>query len=264
MQRVSLEWFAQLGLDIRPLIKFDEKEKFDFEVEMEMWPALFKLQSLLNGEFHLQLRASQPLIQSLIHSIEKISNNDNKEEAFRYGKYAIKYAASQLLPVLYGELAIQNCYLIAPKRAYDIEFLIQDATKIFSNEVALELSPMEKYDVLQAGRCLAFEIPTAALFHIFRAADSVLRRWFLEVSGENDGSKPRTWRVYIDILRKHNADDKILNTIEQIKNLYRNPVIHPETRVELQDALSFLGIAENLISSIIIDLRRRQNVAASP
>ena len=91
----------------------------------------------------------------------------------------------------------------------------------------------------QAGRCLAFEVPTAALFHMFRAADSVLRRWYKQVTGVEPKVKMRNWGTYIRKLRECGVDEKILSALEQIKELHRNPVIHPEAQISIEEVLSF-------------------------
>jgi hypothetical protein len=43
-----------------------------------------------------------------------------------------------------------------------------------------------------------------------------------------------------------------------MRELYRNPIIHPETQMSMDDALSLIGIAETAISTMIADLGKRK------
>ena len=74
----------------------------------------------------------------------------------------------------------------------------------------------------------------------------------------------RNWGVYIRNLRKCSADPKILSTLEQIKDLHRNPVIHPEVQIDIDEALSLVGIAESAISRMIADMKDRGPAILEP
>src|SRR5262245_61046831 len=104
------------------------------------------------------------------------------------------------------------------------------------------MDPDEQDNIVQAGKCLAFEVPTAAAFHIFRAAESVMRLYYIAIFGTIPAKKLRNWGAYLKNLKSHGgADPKILHSLEQIKELYRNPTIHPETKYTLEEALSLVG-----------------------
>jgi hypothetical protein len=170
----------------------------------------------------------------------------------------INWLSNRLNIILEGEFAVQPTYNVSPKRAFDIDTLIYAGSKVFTDTPG-DFDAEEIYNLEQAGKCLAFEVPTAAGFHIFRAAEAVLRRFYLEVVGTLPKLKSRNWGVYISNLRKHGGvDARILSLLDQIKDLYRNPIMHPETRLDMKQALSLVGVAESVMSAMIADLKFRE------
>jgi hypothetical protein len=230
-------------------------EKFEFSQFMAVHTAVNSLEALADQQAStLQLRVTRSPLRVLLDHAKSLLMDPNRDAIFDGVKHTISYYANQLEPILQGELSIQNAYLIRPKRAYDIDVLIEDAAKLFSDEVRLSLAPIERYDIAQAGKCLAFEVPTAALFHIFRAADSVLRRYYRCATGIDPKPKMRNWGAYIKNLRSCHANEKILGALEQMKDLHRNPVIHPEAEATIEEALSYIGIAESVISAMVLEI----------
>jgi hypothetical protein len=79
--------------------------------------------------------------------------------------------------VFLSEVAQANIYYASPKRAYDSTALIDYGETLLSQETiqGLRLS-REKVvaDVRAAARCLAFNLPTAMGFHIYRAIEAIL------------------------------------------------------------------------------------------
>jgi hypothetical protein len=134
--------------------------------------------------------------------------------------------------------------------------LIEDATRIFSNETRKMLSGAATRDIAEAGRCLAFELPTAAAFHLTRAAESVIREYYGLIVGTLPKVKQRNWGAYIKKLREHGADQRILAALDQIKDLHRNPILHPELQLELDEAISLVGIIESAISSMVAEIAK--------
>ncbi len=269
MNRISLAWFAELGVTLKELEGYpagaaDDKSKrgYDMVRAKEILEQLTDTKAL-----PLSLKASRAAINNLINAlgdgIEETKKLPAEEDKSRlpWELYRISWAAEQLAPVLRAELSVQAVYQIAPKRAYDIDTLIDNGTAIFSDAVKLSFTLEEKYDVEQAGKCLAVEVPTAAAFHLFRAAESVMRRYYTIVVGTLPKAKMRNWGAYLKALKKCNADSKVLNALEQIKDLHRNPVLHPETRINNDEALSLVGMIESVVGAMVADMKRRQEAA---
>jgi hypothetical protein len=167
------------------------------------------------------------------------------------------YKSFDVHTVLNAELHIQPTYMVFPKRAYDIETLISDGSLLFSDECRREFSDKEKYNLNQATKCLVFEVPTAAAFHIVRAVESVIRRYYQIVVGTLPSEKSRNWGAYIKKLNTCGADAKVTTILDHMRELYRNPFIHPETEVAMDEAMSLLGLAETAVSTMFADMKKR-------
>jgi hypothetical protein len=92
------------------------------------------------------------------------------------------------------------------------------------------MNDIEKYDIRQAGKCLAYEVPTAAGFHLLRAADSVLRRYHRQLTRKELPARAWSWGIYIKGLAAAGADPRVVSALEQVKNLHRNPSSIPISR----------------------------------
>lgn len=57
--------------------------------------------------------------------------------------------------------------------------------------------------------------------------------------------KPTNWGKYIEQFRQAGVDNKITTILDNIKNLYRNPIAHPEHTLTDSEAMTLfsLGIA---------------------
>jgi hypothetical protein len=208
----------------------------------------------------LDLEATRPHVWAIMKEINRLNlaSDDDRPALLEERKAAIKDIALRLNATLASELAVAQAYHVTRKGAFNLGLLVTDATAIFSDDVRTEMDSDERENIVHTGRCLAFEVPTAAAFHIFRAAESVMRRYYVAVVGTVPAKKLRNWGAYLKNLQTHGgADPKILYSLEQIKDLYRNPTIHPETKYTPEEALSLVGLAENLISSMIREIRRR-------
>ncbi len=53
------------------------------------------------------------------------------------------------------------------------------------------------------------------------------------------------------------ADSKVTAALDQIRDLHRNPLMHPEDTLTLPEADALFGLAEAAIVAIIRDLQRR-------
>jgi hypothetical protein len=91
-----------------------------------------------------------------------------------------------------GDLQSGSLYLVSPKGGFDTDALIEGALLVFSADLATKV-PDAVGDVRQATRCIAFELPTAAGFHLHRAHESVLRVYWDNVTGGADRPKKTIW-----------------------------------------------------------------------
>jgi hypothetical protein len=154
-------------------------------------------------------------------------------------------------------------YHVQPKRAYDVDILISDATKLFPPEMSKKFSHNIDFNIRQAGKCFAFELPTAAVFHLLRAAEEIIRDYYSIIVGSVPKIKLRNWGVYIKALRENGADEKIVRVLEQIKDIHRNPIMHPDNKLEMEESLSLLGIIESAMNAMLADIDKRKSLVVA-
>jgi hypothetical protein len=91
-------------------------------------------------------------------------------------------------------------------------------------------------DAREAMKCIVYELPTAAGFHLHRANESVLRKYFDTVSnGATPPDNPNVG-IYLKIMEdKKLGDEKVRAALRDLNKLHRNPLIHPELSLENVD-----------------------------
>lgn len=256
MQSINVGWFSRLANALRPLTLGAYEPETALDVLGAARPYLLTLSD--KSQFPLHLDASRPLVWALQEQIEAVAQALTGESEIDFTGYrsAIQDNASRLMMVLDTDLGHQPVYCVFPKRAYDIQILTSDATQVFSGAVRAALTEEEEHNIKEAGRCLAFEVPTAAGFHLFRALDSVLQRYVRLVRGSLP--RNRNWGQYIKSLEDSGIDRKITGVLFQIKEFHRNPIIHPEARLDVEEALSLVGVAESALSMMVADMDVRR------
>ena len=132
--------------------------------------------------------------------------------------------------------------------------LLAFGENLFPSDLASKV-PEAIFDAKEAGKCLAYEVPTACGFHVFRVAESVLRKYYSHVTGGTAAPKVRSLGVYVAALKQmKKGDDKILAALKQMTDLHRNPLIHPETVLTVDESIAIIGIARSAITAMLADL----------
>lgn len=135
--------------------------------------------------------------------------------------------------MLIAELQTFAAYQVSQKGIYSTADLVDRAENVFAEDVRSLIGQTARDDVNQAGRCLALDLPTASGFHIMRATETVLKAY-----GKQFQTKPKTrnWHSYITALKATNASPKALAVLDQIRDLHRNPTLHPEVVLSSEEA----------------------------
>ena len=132
-------------------------------------------------------------------------------------------------------------YAISQKGAYSTPDLIEHAENMIPETTRKLLPPGVTKDVQEAGRCLVFDLPTASGFHILRAVELVMIELWQHIKQTGD-KKPTNWGAYIDKFDKSSIDAKIPSLLRDLKDLYRNPTLHPEVTLDEDEATTLLAL----------------------
>jgi hypothetical protein len=161
---------------------------------------------------------------------------------------------------LSAELHTLNAYRVTPK-VLDVNKLVDDVSSLFGPKVFTMLPEIAQHDFSEAGKCIVFERPTAASFHLLRGTESVLRN-FYERMVRQKRIRDRMWGPVVTDLRKRNTSSKyasLYNNLDNIRIHYRNPTQHPEKiydMSEAQDLWSLCVEVTNRMMRILVDEKR--------
>ncbi len=206
---------------------------------------------LYNSVFHLQTSLARggellQAIRAVYGAIDKES--DRTKEIGWVSAYQLTSALTAFETALAAESGLSNIYLVAKKRGYDTSDLIERGAMLFPDDLLSEV-PEAQLDIEQGARCPAFELPTASAFHFHRANESVLRRYYDAATNGQSRPTGRNIGDYIAALKTHNVGDlKVLSALKDLKDLHRNPMIHPEDTLEsVDEAITVLGGIQSAI-----------------
>ena len=67
----------------------------------------------------------------------------------------------------------------------------------------------------------------------------------------------QNWGEYLRLLKDNNASREVTDQLHNIKDNYRNPLMHPEDTLELSDAVSLFAVAQSINEVLIGDMLKR-------
>src|SRR5439155_16976144 len=160
--------------------------------------------------------------------------------------------------VLREELNISDTYVGAQKAHYSTTTLVEYGELMFPDEIRTLLPAEAIHDIQQGARCFAFELPTAAGFHFLRAIEAVIHKFYDVLSNQAQRPNRAAMGIYIDELIKLNANPELVATLKQIKDLHRNPIIHPEETLDMIEAQMLMGIMQSAIFAMTQIVKSKQ------
>ena len=176
-----------------------------------------------------------------------------KDEATRLTRCML-----DLETTLRAELEGFSAYVITPKRL-DVKKLVGAAAELFSPGTWLALPDLACFDIAEAGMCTAFERSTAAAFHLLRAVEGVLRAFYDKLV-RREHCKGREMGTLLNDLRgKHaragNPHRSLLNTIDHLRENFRNPTQHPEMKYTVDEVQNLWFVCIDVIDRMAAVLR---------
>jgi hypothetical protein len=168
--------------------------------------------------------------------------------------YGILSDMNSVETALVTELAMSDAYYVLEKEPYSTLALITKGEALFPPSLHQKV-PEAIFDMQEAGKCLAFEVPTAAAFHIHRATETVLRRYWNVVAASQAKPKQRNIGVYLNAMKRLKCgDEKVIAALSQMKDLHRNPIIHPDESLDMQEAIALVGIANSVVAAMLKEI----------
>lgn len=252
MKRVSIPTLLSQFEDLDKLGSLPEG---DINVEKIRWQirwALIALGGLTNSSsFSSNLRTSRALGERLRVALVGIDELKDGEEVPSFRTMLIAHYWKEYRTVLAAELDSMNIYIITNKGGFDTNALIEQGQLLFPPDLESKV-PEALEDIRQGCRCLANETATAAAFHFFRALECVIIRYVRVFSNAEIEKKSRSLGVYIRYLEQSKkCEERVIAVLRQLKDLHRNPLMHPESHLDTEAAISIVGIVRSAMVEML-------------
>ena len=264
MIAVDGSYLYGLGQAIQPLHGIAKGDHY-IEAWLKCYTAKNSLQAFLSDSvFKNAIQVMVEPANALILTLEKmntemVENAKQKEKKEKIDESVLLQLNTPLQEfesVFKAELRIGNLFLATPKGAYDLRTLIANGESLFPGNAQALFSNVALNDVRDGARCLAFELYTASGFHFHRANESVVLG-YLKALGKTVPKRDRNLGNFIKILKDAGAPAKIISCLRDLKDMHRNPLMHPDQSIDdFGDALLLVGAILGAISAMTKEIEK--------
>lgn len=274
VEKINPYEFYKLGLEFTPLAEIGRGVDVPTsKAFFPLWTARGTIKRLLDGQ-PIKLYVSKSAAVDFSNEMETLFSprflkedgrikfpveKDAPIESWRWGSLLTCLETFQT--VFRAEMENATTYYVPRRGLYSTPDLVESAEDTFPSELAPYISPKTRADFHAAGRCLAFNLPTAAGFHAVRGIEGTIELYwqtFMRQTGTRRG-----WQDYIDDLqglidKKQSPApaQRTLGALKLIKDHDRNPVMHPRDVVLSEvDARIFFSSSESVILGMAQEIR---------
>ena len=254
--RMSLPWILEVMASIDSLTSL----RAGMRKKDALWQCTDvkqRLQTLFDQSIYASyLKISRERAAALRGALDGIYNNTDGEgdQLSTFDEWHIRRNRDDFRNVFFAELSVLPSFLVMGKESYDTNTLIDGGYKLFP-PATLQKCPEAAIDMSEAGKALAFELATACGFHVFRVTEAVLKRYWDHVSDGKERPKLETIGSYVlELEKKKLGDEKIREALKQLASLHRNPIIHPQVILTVEEAIGTLGIARSVIGAMLREM----------
>lgn len=267
VERINPFSFYDFGKELQLLAQVSSQSTQ--KVFFPLWQAQGAMQRLVKGE-PIPIGVSLAKAQALLERIDSLmasrfsKTNEKGETIMRFPEEAdepinlwsvdwIKTAISEFETVFAEEMRETATYFVPRRGIYHTPALVDSADETFPKEILPFIPQKAREDWKSAGRCLAFNLLSASGFHVARAVEACLESYYGLFSGK-PGKTLHGWNEYIKALKEISARkptpcpmDKTLAELDQMREDYRNPIMHPRVVLNEGDARMLFANGESLI-----------------
>ena len=161
------------------------------------------------------------------------------------------------------ELTELPTYIVQNNGIYNADDLVSRADNCFALSIRSFIPKDAAEDIREAGSCLALDRFTACGFHAFRSVDGMLRAYIGHFGKGKTPPRSRNWGAFIRELQNlvtnpvagRAPNDRTIALIDRIREVDRNPLIHPQQDLNKDDAISSFDLCRNVITLMATDMK---------
>lgn len=235
-------WF---GTDLRFLQDADQ----DWLVHEQGW-VLQTIEHFLAQLEQFELRVTQRASYNLQQFKEDLARSKADHRLTADEARKLRGIMGTLRETLLAEATGNVAFVVTEKRI-DVTKLLSDVRALMAPGVFDSLPDIAQYDFIQAGRCIAFELPTAAAFHILRATEDVLRHFYCHTVRRSRADL--MWGPMVDSLRKRRRPPPapLLDNLDNIRRSFRNPTQHPDKIYDIQEVQDLFSLCIDVVNRMV-------------
>jgi hypothetical protein len=259
VKQVNTFAFYEMGTKLCELRRLSPRTERITAMGQALWPAK-ALQAFVQDTHEVPFVHSKAAAADLLDIINRLYKSDKEGQTIdldeskapigesRAGR--IERSLADFEAVFAQEAKAIEVYAVGQKGIYSTSSLVENADRALPEDVRNRLSAASAYDLRQAGKCLAFDVPTAAGYHVIKSVEPLIRDYHFKLTGRKLAAKNRSWGVYIrDMARHPKVDRQVTAFLTHIKDAYRNPLMHAEVTLTSDEASMLFGAA---ISAILM------------
>lgn len=219
------------------------------------------LTSLTELNLHVTSRAAYELRtfrEDLDSYLAETEKTGKKRESIALGSEKAKALSKIMTRLRYtfdAETMGIHAYITSEKR-YEVDKLSNRISSLFGQGTFTKLPKLAQHDFQEAGKCIVFERPTAAAFHMLRATEGVLKLYFKKYL--RGGNVERTWgQLLVDLKGKSHGrkpNQTTLNHLQNIKDSFRNPTNHPDKVYSVDESQDLLSLCLDVVNRMMTEI----------
>lgn len=189
-------------------------------------------------------------LQKLRKALEKVKDGTANLSAEHVDKLVV--LMEDIRKTLTAELAGYDTFVVTPK-IMDTQKLLDSVDSLLAPGVFKVLPEISQYDLVEAGKCIAFERPTAGAFHLLRGTEAVLRMFYCRFVTRKRVS-PLMWGNMTSDLRdrpRTKQHTTLYNNLDNIRHSYRNPTQHPEMIYNIHEVQDLWPLCTEVINRMV-------------
>jgi hypothetical protein len=274
LEVLDLFELAETLTDVRP--KFNvEKAKF-----VDIYIALIGLENGLKkfaeeqAAFPLTRDSAMTTVKEIDAILTEHFFQDGSRQKFKDGSdlngefhtwplWRMRSSLDAFRHVLAVECRKSETYFIEKVVGFDLQTLLHSADENIHQAIRSSVPETALKEIREAGRCLALENYTASGFHTLRGLEVVIGAYYKAVSGKEKDF--RSWHDYVEALEELAKEkdgktpkypsSKAAAMIDRMRELDRNPLMHPSDTLDEMAADSLFKLGVITITELAKDMR---------
>lgn len=182
------------------------------------------------------------------------------EELFSYQWSGLNKKLSAFRSVFEAECHDVDVYSVGQIAIYKTRDLVANASHVIPSDFREGMSSEAVKEFDDAGRCLAFDLPTACGFHALRGMELVMDD-YLKAFGVT--KKLVSWNEYIkaaeEVANSKGAgpkpSKKVTAMLDRMRSLDRNPLMHPRDELDTASAGHLFSLSAITVAEMVKDMR---------